>query len=417
MSRPLLAADLFCGAGGTSTGLRLAAEGLGRDLRLVAVNHWPVAIATHRENHPDARHYEMSLEVARPLELVPEGRLDLLVASPECTHFSKALGGRPVSDQSRASAWHVLRWCSDLRVSSVLVENVPEFLKWGPVDARTKRPVKSREGETFRAWVGALEGLGYRVEWRVLNAADYGDATTRERLFVQARAKRGRITWPSPTHARDGGPDLFGAVPRWRPAREIIDWSIPGESIFRRRKRLSDKTLARILAGAVRFGWPEPFVAMIRAHLERRPLPRFEPTDLAEPLLVRTDMHRSNALCVRSVGDPIPTVTTGGGLALVLPQGGGGQARPVDEPVATIATDGAHALIAPYYGTGTCQDVEAPALDVLFRMLQPHELAAAMGFPRDYRWPTKKTDATALVGNAVAVNMARALATALLGAA
>lgn len=511
--RRLLVADLFCGAGGSSTGARRALEALGIRMQLVAVNHWPVAIETHQRNHPDARHYCVNLEAAVPRELVPEGRLDLLMASPECTHHSRARGGRPVNDQSRMSAWHVVRWCTELRVRALLVENVPEFRDWGPI-GRDGRPLRSRRGEYFRAWVAALEAIGFRVDHRVLNAADYGDATTRERLFVLARSDRQPVRWPTPSHSRDGSADLYGAgAERWRAAREVIDWRVPGRSIFTRARPLSPKTLARIYAGAVRFGWPAPFLERLRAHMHEQGAavaraPRGG--SRAQPLVVRSAMHQSNALCVRSAEEPLATVTTDGGLALVepfllpqrsdasarsaerpaptvttvarvglvepfvLPQGGGGAARAAGEPMATIACDGAHALVAPYYGASGCQPVErplptvttrdrfglavpfiaaafgeragqaprvhsvdeptpticakgrvnlvqaAPEVDVLFRMLQPHELAAAMGFDADeaaYEFAGNKTQITAQIGNAVPVRTASALVGALFGGA
>lgn len=142
MSKIIHAADLFCGAGGTSTGLRMAAEALGLNLKLTAVNHWETAIETHAANHPWAEHLCTSLEGLKPSAAVPGGKLDLLVASPECTHHSIARGGRPRCDQSRASAWHVLHWCQELYIRNLLIENVPEFASWGPL-SESGKPIKS----------------------------------------------------------------------------------------------------------------------------------------------------------------------------------------------------------------------------------------------------------------------------------
>jgi DNA (cytosine-5)-methyltransferase 1 len=259
------AADLFCGAGGTSTGLALAAQELGVDIDLLAINHWDVAIATHSANHPCARHLCERLDNVDPRKTVPGGRLHLLAASPECTHHSNARGGKPMSDQSRASAWHILwhilRWAEALYIDDILVENVREFESWGPLGVNG-RPLERRRGETFLAFLNALESLGYKVEWRLLNAADYGDATTRERLFIQARRGNRRPTWPEGTHSRDGEITPFGEKQKWRAAREIIDWSIPSESIFHRRKPLAESTLRRIEAGLRKFGGraAEPFI-------------------------------------------------------------------------------------------------------------------------------------------------------------
>ncbi|HJR05094.1 MAG TPA: DNA cytosine methyltransferase [Methylomirabilota bacterium] len=241
------AADLFCGAGGTSTGLALACEDVGKRVDLLAVNHWPRAVESHKANHPWARHLCKSLHEIDPLKEIPRGALDLLVASPECTHHSIARGGKPMSDQMRASAFQVVDWLAKLQVGAVLIENVREFRDWGPLNSKG-RPIVSRRGETFRAWLGAVASLGYTIEQRVLNAADYGDATTRERLFVIATRGRRKVRWPEPTHDQGGM-----VAQKWRAAREVIDWSLEGESIFGRKRPLSPNTLARIEAGLRKF--------------------------------------------------------------------------------------------------------------------------------------------------------------------
>jgi DNA (cytosine-5)-methyltransferase 1 len=255
--------DLFCGGGGESTGILQAAKARGLKVELHAVNHWEKAIETHSANHPDAVHYCTGVDALDPCTVVPGGRVELLWASPECTHHSTARGGRPCSDQSRASGWLILKWLQELYVERVIVENVPEFLNWGPLGA-DGMPLKSKKGATFRAWVGALESLGYRVDWRVLNAADFGAATTRRRLFVQAVRGKKRICWPEPTHSAEGG-GLF-EMKAWKPAREIIDWELEGRSIFNRKKPLALATLARIQAGIERYWgeWAAPFVVLLR---------------------------------------------------------------------------------------------------------------------------------------------------------
>lgn len=181
------AADLFCGAGGTTEGLTLACRDLGVGLDVMGINHWRTACDTYELNHPNATVYCESLDGANPREKV-RGRQHLLMASPECTQHSPARGNKPFNDESRASGWHVARWAEALRPDRILIENVPAWLKWGPAGANG-RPLKSRKGETFKALMRALESLGYRNEWKVLCAADYGDATTRERLFARPRAK------------------------------------------------------------------------------------------------------------------------------------------------------------------------------------------------------------------------------------
>jgi DNA (cytosine-5)-methyltransferase 1 len=357
------AADLFCGAGGASEALRRACQEIERRLDLVAINHWPTAIQTHTLNHPGARHICAAVEAVDPRQAVPGGRLHLLTAGPECTHHSSARGGRPVNDQSRASAWHILRWLELLRVDNVLIENVPEFQTWGPLGVNG-RPLKRRKGETYQAFLQALQSLGYRVDARVLNAADYGDPTTRKRLFIQARRGNRQITWPAPTHSRTGGATLFGRTERWRPARDVIDWSIPSKSIFGRKKPLSPKTMARIIAGLRRFGGKqlEPFLVCMEHQGSVRSLDQPLPTittarggamAVVEPFLMHVT-HGEDSGRTHSLEHPVPTVTGAhrGELALcepfILQQQSGGAPRSVDQPLPAIATDGAQALIEPF---------------------------------------------------------------------
>ena len=245
-------ADLFAGSGGTSTGAMIALARAGRVARLVAVNHWPVAVATHAANHPDGAHYCMDLETAEPEAMVPGRRLDLLVASPECTHFSRARGGKVVNDQRRAGANWVLRWLERLDVRVLLIENVEEFMSWGELNEKGL-PVSKKKGSHFIAWLKRLEALGYRYEHKILNAADYGDVTTRKRFFLIARKDGRPIRWPTPTHSKLGTSDMFGTLPKWRATREIIDWSDLGASMLDREKPLSLKTRLRIARGAQRF--------------------------------------------------------------------------------------------------------------------------------------------------------------------
>lgn len=360
------AADLFCGAGGSSTGALAACRELGLTLDLTAVNHWPVAVSTHTANHGTATHFCEDLGAIDPLKAVPGGHLHLLVASPECTHHSNARGGKPMQDQSRASAWHITRWAAALRIDNVLIENVPEFQHWGPL-GENGRPLKSRRGDTFRAFLHTLRSLNYRVEWRILNAADYGDATTRKRLFVIARRGNRKIQWPEPTHSPKGETDLLGTRPKWRSAREIIDWTVPGKSIFARKKPLSENTMRRIVAGLKRFGGPElePFIVMLNGTTEQQmkasnrsieqPLPTITAAThhyLAEPFILPNEgFYRGNQ--ARSVDEPIPTVTANHGAgrvvqAFLIGQQTDAMPRPVSEPAPTVATKGAIALVEPF---------------------------------------------------------------------
>jgi DNA (cytosine-5)-methyltransferase 1 len=362
----ITAADLFCGAGGTSQGLVEAALESGRKLELTAVNHWPVAVATHSENHPDARHLCASLDSVNPRSLFNEDALDLLWASPECTHHSIARGGKPMNDQSRATAWCVVRWAEALRPKVILIENVKEFLSWGPIGTNGQ-PITKRKGELFRAWVAALEACGYRVEWRTLCAADYGDPTTRRRLFIYAVRGRRKIVWPEPTHAPKESVDMFSHARKpWVPAREIIDWNLKGNSIYKRKRPLAEKTMRRILIGLERFGLA-PFIVPQQqggkpVHAVENPLNTITTTSrgigVAEPFLIKLQGTSTAA----GVDQPAPTITAGGGhLGLVQPylvqtnhgngdaEGDNRRSKPVTEPLPTVAGNrGEWAVCEPF---------------------------------------------------------------------
>lgn len=358
----ILAADLFCGAGGASTGFIRACDQLGLDYELLAINHWQTAIDTHSANHPNVRHLCESVESVDPRVAVPRGRLRLLLAGPECTHFSTARGGRPVNPQSRASAWHILKWAQELYIDTILIENVPEFRTWGPVGVNGK-PLKSKRGETYRAFLEALKSLGYRVEDRILNSADYGDPTTRRRLFIMARRGRHQVSWPSPTHSKTGAATLFGPSKRWRAAREVIDWNIQGRSIFNRKKPLKPATIARILAGLEKFGGTDlkPFLVILRNNQAGMSIDGPVPTlttsganvGLAQPFLMHIT-HTEDSGRTHSVDAPVPTVTgakrgeIGVVESFVLPQHGGGALRPAAHPLPTITCDGAIGVVEPF---------------------------------------------------------------------
>jgi DNA (cytosine-5)-methyltransferase 1 len=354
------------------------------------------------------------------MKVVPGQRLDLLWASPECTHHSIARGGRPRSDQSRASAWLILKWLSELYVERVIIENVPEFLSWGPLDD-TGHPIQKQKGKTFRAFIGALRSLGYSVDWKLLTAADYGDPTTRRRLFIQAVKGRRKIVWPQITHM-DGMENLMGYQP-WRTARDIIDWSIPGTSILDRKKPLAEATMRRIAVGIEKYwkDYAKPFLAVLYGTNDVRSLELPFPTVTtsgAHHALIEPFITRYNGSCSgQHEGDnrnheislPLPTVDTSNRYGIVEPflveYYGNGGSESVDMPLKTICTKEHFALVT---GTNTCK------LDIRFRMLKPHELARAQGFPEDYKILGTVAEQTKQIGNAVPVNTAKALVMAAL---
>ena len=409
------AVDLFAGAGGTSTGLVQAMEYLNMKINLVAINHNEYALETHKRNHPYAKHFLTEIENVKPSEAVPGGSLNILVASPECIYHSRALGGKPKNNQSRSSAWYLERWIKDLEVKNVLVENVPEFMDWGPLD-QDGMPIKKRKGETFRLWIHMFRKHGYNVDWKVLNSADYGDPTSRKRLFVRAAINGNTISWPEPTHAKVGA----NGRKKWVGAKDIIDWSIKGTSIFDRKKPLSENTIKRIVAGMNRFGSPEmkPFIVLLEHSLlkpENRirdidmPLPtitgaRGGAMAIAQPFLIPAEKQAD-----KMQDEYGSLVIQERNHALIEPYlisyyGNGGSSQ-VSTPVPTISTRDRFALIQPKI----CADGTAYKLEILYRMLTPRELASAMSFPMNYTFVGNRTQTVKQIGNAVAVRVARSL--------
>ena len=351
--RKLKAADLFCGGGGFTTG----AHASGRVEVVLAVNPWRTAIYTHQQNHPETRHICARIDDVDPRNDRTLPELDLLLASPECTHHSIARGGKPIDDQKRATPWHVLVWAEAKRPAWICVENVREFRDWGPLDAKC-RPVKARKGEIFQQWIKSLEAIGYQVDCQLLNAADFGAATSRTRLFIVARRGRSRrdIPWPEITHPRGN----------WKPAWSIIDWSKPCPSIFTRKRPLAEKTLRRIEAGLKKFcGQAFQFKAMGRNPGLTRGIDETVPTIVAarenHALVTPFIVQLHNNMDAAAIGNPLGTITTSGAHhALAFPflvnyhggtdpeRDGTERAASIDEPVPVIPTENRYGLVAPF---------------------------------------------------------------------
>lgn len=392
----LRAADLFCGAGGTSTG----AEASGAAKVVFAVNHWKTAVETHSSNFPHAKHVNSRIDQVNPSEC---GKLDILFASPECTHHSRARGGKPTSDQQRSGAWDILKWIEYHRPTWGVIENVVEFRQWGPV--HNGKPMKSKKGAFFEAWIRAIQSAGYKADFQRLNAADFGARTSRERLFVIFRKGKRSPVFPDPVFTESPGNELPGlALPRWRPAYESIDWNIPCPSIFGRRRPLADKTLLRIEAGLRRFCGPfvaqwdqqsssngvrsvdDPLSTMVTKANQGLVLPfqvvlrnNCDAASVSDPMGVITAGGRHAGVAIPFVSqfnegtdrrnvapcDPLPTIRAGGkAFGLMVPfalaTGSGGAPRSAGDPLPTIVTRDATAFVTPFIAGCGARDGQSP---------------------------------------------------------
>lgn len=326
-----LVIDLFAGGGGASTGIEQA---IGRAVD-VAVNHDPEAVSLHQANHPQTRHFVSDVFEVDPLAVTDGQPVGLLWASPDCKHFSKAKGGKPVSKKIRGLAWVVIKWAKLVQPRIICLENVEEFQTWGPLGP-DNMPCPQRKGKTFQRWKKTLENLGYVVEHRELRACDYGAPTIRKRLFLVARRDGAPIVWPEPTHgAPDSLPVKSKKLQPWRTAAECIDWNIPAPSIFERARPLADATCRRIAKGIVRYV-----------------------IDAAEPFIVRIGQQGGNGAYSNPTTQPLTTITTKNEHCLAVPtliQTGYGE-RPgqaprvpgLDKPLGTLVGGQKHALVAAF---------------------------------------------------------------------
>lgn len=356
----LLYIDLFCGAGGTSTGVENARYADERCAKVIAcVNHDANAIASHAANHPDALHFT---EDIRTLELSPlvahvermkkiyPDALIVLWASLECTNFSKAKGGQPRDADSRTLAEHLFRYIESIDPDYIQIENVEEFMSWGDMDEHG-HPISKDKGRCYEKWKRNVRKYGYDFDWRILNAANYGAYTTRKRYFG-IFAKRGLpIVFPEPTHCKDGKTDMMGRLEKWNAVKEVLDFTDEGDSIFCRKKPLAEKTLERIYAGLIKFvaGGKDAFIVKYNS------------------------MNRNGKYQPPSIDEPCPTVATQGRLALAkvsfLSKQYSGHPESknisIEEPAGTITCKDHHAFVSAYYGNGNNYSVESPAPAIL----------------------------------------------------
>ena len=346
--------DNFAGGGGASTGIELATC---RPVT-IAINHDPDAILMHKTNHPYTEHLQASVWDVDPVEVCRGRPVGLAWFSPDCKHFSKAKGAALVNRNIRGLAWIVLRWAGTVRPRVIILENVEEFVTWGPV--RKGKPVKKKAGQTFRRWKSQLVDLGYDVEHREIVAADLGAPTTRKRFVLIARCDGHSIVWPERTHApRDSEEVRTGKLLPWRSAAEIIDWSVPSYSIFASRQEIKEKygvnavrplannTMRRVIRGVDKF--------TIKS---------------GEPFIIECN-HGGDGH-TRGVVEPVNTVTgkyTGGACTAQLIQYHTEQtenvrANGMGSPLPTTDTSNRYGLttaqLVEYFSTGRPLDVTAP---------------------------------------------------------
>ncbi|MGN0656078.1 MAG: DNA cytosine methyltransferase [Ruminiclostridium sp.] len=348
--------DNFAGGGGASTGIEMA---VGRSVD-IAINHDPDAIRMHKANHPHTKHYCEDVWQVDPVEACAGRKVGLAWFSPDCTHFSRAKGGKPVDKNIRGLAWVTLRWAYMVRPRVIMLENVPEIRTWGPLGEDGK-PIKERAGETFDGFLLALswgipkehpafaemcetlgispesemaeklsEGLRYDIQYRILKSCDYGAPTTRTRFYMIARSDGKDIMWPLPTHApKDSEEAKSGKLPKYRAVSEVIDWSIPAKSIFEREKPLAENTLRRIARGIKKFviDNPEPFIVTVN--------------------------HGGDGFRGQSINEPLKTVTAKHGYGIVAPSliqyhsetaSDNVRGQEVTEPLMTVDTSPRYAL-------------------------------------------------------------------------
>lgn len=354
----LLYVDLFCGAGGTSTGVELATLHGEKCAKVIAcVNHDPNAIKSHAANHPDTHHFTediRTLEMLPLCEIVGKARLEhpkakvVLWASLECTNFSKAKGGQPRDADSRTLANHLFRYIEAIDPDFIQIENVEEFMAWGEVDENGK-PIDKLCGTDYVRWCNRVQSYGYSYVWHILNAADYGAYTSRKRFFGQF-AKHGLPhAFPVPTYSKDGATDdnLFGeGLHRYKAVREVLDLDDEGESIFGRKKPLVEATLNRIYAGLIKFvaGGKDAFIVKYNS------------------------MNKSGKYTAPSVDEPCPTVAVQNRLGVakahfLSKQFSGdpySKNSSIDKPAGTLTCIDHHALIS-YYGNGDAVSIDKPS--------------------------------------------------------
>lgn len=467
-----LAVDLFCGAGGTTTGFAQAElEGAVIAKVIACVNHDTKAIKSHWANHPDVKHFEEDIRTLDLTDLIalvnyyrikyPDAYL-ILWASLECTNFSKAKGGQPRDADSRTLADHLDRYVIALQPDYIQIENVVEFMSWGPLDEKGK-PVSRKNGQDWMRWRELICSRGYQDEWRELNSANYGAYTSRNRLFGIFARPGLPIVWPEPTHAKKPSiSGMHGDLQKWMAVKEVLDFSDEGESIFNRKVPLVDASLERVYAGLVKFV-ANGDTAFIQKHFSGKPMGKVIPingpsgviTTSANQSLVNINfltIYNGKSL-YRSVEDPAPVIACNDRFSLIqpflMPTNYDNKPVSIDSTCPTITANRKyHYLVNPSHG-GHCTSVDQPCpviiarqdkaplyliaavtatwsfsipiydtdseamirikqfmaaygiVDIKMRMLRVHELLAIQGFPAGYKLEGNQADQKKFIGNSV----------------
>ncbi|HDO7754779.1 TPA: DNA cytosine methyltransferase [Enterococcus faecalis] len=406
--------DNFAGGGGASTGIEHA---IGRSVD-VAINHDPDAIAMHEANHPNTKHYCESVWDVHPRDVANGRPVALCWLSPDCKHFSKAKGGTPVNKKIRGLAWIAVRWAATVKPRVIILENVEEFKTWGPliVTKDGPKPDPKKKGKTFQSFVRALERQGYHVEFKELRACDYGAPTTRKRLFMIARRDHKPIVWPTPTHEpRESKEVAEGKYLPYQSAASCIDWSIPGNSIFGRKKPLRPNTLKRIARGLNKFvlNTADPYIVRI----DQTSYGKVKRTNsiVDHHSLVQVKMHNGDInrelevqLFLEEYCKSSESISNQE-VAFLTKYYGSDIGQHLNEPLHTIPTKDRFGLVKV---KGSAYRI----VDITMRMLQPHELAKAQGVPDTYVLDKdkngkkiSKSKQVARIGNMVVPNCAEAL--------
>ena len=380
--------DNFAGGGGASTGIELAS---GRTVA-IAINHDSDAILMHKTNHPYTEHLQASVWDVDPVAVCRGRPVGLAWFSPDCKHFSKAKGAALVDRNIRGLAWIVLRWAALVRPRVIMLENVEEFQTWGPV--RKGKPVKSKAGQTFRKWKQQLEDLGYVIEHRELVAADYGAPTTRKRFVLVARCDGKPIRWPESTHApRDSEEVKSGKCLPWRSAAEIIDWSVPGYSIFDSKQEilerygvkvvrpLAENTMRRVIRGVDKFTIRsgKPFIIQQKFDNQAQGISRPLTTvtavgahELCNPVMAPFTFSNTGGSVGTDAGEPVHTIRTAGGQILAsanmiqyhTEQTDNARVSGLNAPINTVDASNRYGLtcanLVEYYGNGVPLDLSEP---------------------------------------------------------